>query len=135
MVWCSAKPRSNIPTAQLTAQKRDDVKAVLQGPSSSSRQHHQQQQQSPASTESQTKTGDKKSSTPNKKRNLLEVFKKPLNAKEIVVDRPRKQHHVLDKIELEYIEALKVKAVHNEHYRDFTAKKKLNISCIMWDSN
>lgn len=106
----AAKPSGSVPIA--SAQKRDAIKAVLQGPSSSSRQQQQQQHKSPAApTEAQTRTGDKKSSassTPNKKRNLLEVFKKPLNAKEIIVDRPRKQHHVLDKIELEYIEALKV---------------------------
>lgn len=44
-----------------------------------------------------------------KKRNLLEVFKKPSNAKEI--GKPTKQRtspHVIDKFELECIEILKV---------------------------
>lgn len=44
-----------------------------------------------------------------KKRNLLEVFKKPSNAKEI--GKPVKQRtspHVIDKFELECIEILKV---------------------------
>lgn len=45
----------------------------------------------------------------NKKRNLLEVFKKPSNAKEI--GKPVKQRtssHAIDKFELECIEMLKV---------------------------
>lgn len=95
-----AKPSSS------SAQKLDIVKSVLQGPSSSSRQQQQHNNDSPSS---QNKKDDKKSvSTPSKKRNLLEVFKKPSNAKEIIVDKPRKQHYILDKSELEYIEALKV---------------------------
>lgn len=45
----------------------------------------------------------------NKKRNLLEVFKKPSNAKEI--GKPVKQRtssHAIDKFEMECIEILKV---------------------------
>lgn len=42
-----------------------------------------------------------------KKRNLLEVFKKPLNPKDI--EKSIKQHqHFVDKSELEYLDALKV---------------------------
>lgn len=44
-----------------------------------------------------------------KRRNLLEVFKKPLNPKDI--EKTIRQHqHFIDKSELEYIEALKVGA-------------------------
>lgn len=79
------------------------VKSILQGASSSVRDksepHH--------SKESQRQSKDDK--TKQKKRNILEVFKKPSNAKEI--GKPTKQrstYHVVDKFELECIEILKV---------------------------
>lgn len=108
-----AKPNAASTSSTSLAQQRIGiVKTVLQGPSSSSRHQQQQQQQNHHQQSNDTLSHNKKdekktTSTPSKKRNLLEVFKKP-NTKDIVIDKPRKQHYVLDKTELEYIEALKV---------------------------
>lgn len=87
------------------------VKSILQGGSTSlrdhSQSHHHHRHESHHSKDTQRHVKDDKSKL--KKRNLLEVFKKPSNAKEI--DKPVKQRtspHVIDKFELECIEILKV---------------------------
>lgn len=80
------------------------VKSILQGGSSTVRDHSDSQH----SKEMRHGKHDDKQ-TKQKKRNLLEVFKKPSNAKDI--GKPIKQRpvpHVVDKFELECIEVLKV---------------------------
>lgn len=95
------------------------VKAVLQGTSS---QHHQQRrqllQQHAAQQQEESLRGDvrhkkddatsPRKDTLTRKRNLFEVFKKPSNAKEAERFRTPEKSYVLDKSEIEYIEALKV---------------------------
>lgn len=83
------------------------VKSILQGGSSSMREHTQSHHEPQHSKDTQRHGKDDKSKQ--KKRNILEVFKKPSNAKEI--GKPVKQRtspHVIDKFELECIEILKV---------------------------
>lgn len=80
------------------------VKSILQGGSSSMRDHSQQH-----SKDAHQRHGKEDKAKLSKKRNLLEVFKKPSNAKEI--GKPVKQRtssHAIDKFELECIEILKV---------------------------
>ncbi|XP_055317993.1 rab5 GDP/GTP exchange factor isoform X2 [Sitodiplosis mosellana] len=82
------------------------VKSILQGGSSSMRSDHQTIHESQHSKDAHRHAKDDKAKL--KKRNLLEVFKKPSNAKEI--GKPAKQRtspHVIDKFELECIEILK----------------------------
>lgn len=74
------------------------VKSILQGGSSSQSHRHESQHRHAKDDKGKQK-----------KRNLLEVFKKPSNAKDI--GKPIKQRtspHVIDKFELECIEILKV---------------------------
>lgn len=80
------------------------VKSILQGGSSSVRDHSDSQH----SKEIRHDKHDDKQ-TKQKKRNILEVFKKPSNAKDIGKPiRQRSVPHVVDKFELECIEVLKV---------------------------
>lgn len=93
-------------TARESPLKREvqAVKSILQGGSSSVRDHSDAQH----SKEMRHAKHDDKQ-TKQKKRNLLEVFKKPSNAKDI--GKPIKQRpvpHIVDKFELECIEVLKV---------------------------
>ncbi|XP_031623766.1 rab5 GDP/GTP exchange factor [Contarinia nasturtii] len=82
------------------------VKSILQGGATSLGEHSQiQRHESQHSKDVHRHVKDDKGK---KKRNLLEVFKKPSNAKEI--GKPIKQRtspHVIDKFELECIEILK----------------------------
>lgn len=83
------------------------VKSILQGGSSSMRDHQTVHESQQHSKDTHRHAKDDKAKL--KKRNLLEVFKKPSNAKEI--GKPVKQRispHVIDKFELECIEILKV---------------------------
>lgn len=73
------------------------VKSILQG--GTSRDHHSHH------VEGRQTRDDKK--THQKKRNLLEVFKKPSNAKDI--EKTVKRPHVIDKFDLECLEILKVR--------------------------
>lgn len=85
------------------------VKSILQGGSSSMRDHSQSHQDSQNSSRDVHHRPAKDDKSKLKKRNLLEVFKKPSNAKEI--GKPVKQRtssHAIDKFELECIEILKV---------------------------
>lgn len=85
------------------------VKSILQGGSSSMRDHSQSHQDSQHSSRDVHHRPAKDDKAKLKKRNLLEVFKKPSNAKEI--GKPVKQRtssHAIDKFELECIEILKV---------------------------
>lgn len=76
------------------------VKSILQGTSNTA-QHRDQ---------TDVQRHDKSDKTKQKKRNLLEVFKKPSNAKEIGKPvKHRSSSHVVDKFELECIEVLKVR--------------------------
>lgn len=89
------------------------VKSILQGGSSSMRTEQQTLHESQHSKDAQRHAKDDKAKL--KKRNLLEVFKKPSNAKEI--GKPSKQRtspHVIDKFELECIEILKVIVQHRK---------------------
>lgn len=84
------------------------VKSILQGGTSSIRdQSSHSQHETQHSKESQRQTKEDKK---HKKRNLLEVFKKPSNAKEIgkLTKHRSTTPHVVDKFELECIEVLKV---------------------------
>lgn len=109
------------PISLILSKEAQAVKSVLQGTSSRGHQTHPPQYHAPPpphpstttnpSSSSSTADDKPKKTTTTKKRNLLEVFKKPSNAKEIgkPVQKPQpKQHHVPDKNEIEYIEALKV---------------------------
>lgn len=90
------------------------VKSILQGGSSSMRDHSHSHQDSQHSRDGHRQAKDDKAKL--KKRNLLEVFKKPSNAKEI--GKPAKQRtspHAIDKFELECIEILKVSPLHLLH--------------------
>lgn len=83
------------------------VKSILQGGSSSMREQPQAHPESQHSKDTHRHGKDDKAKQ--KKRNILEVFKKPSNAKEI--GKPVKQRispHVIDKFELECIDILKV---------------------------
>lgn len=112
----------------LTKEARN-VKSILQG--TTLRGH---QQQPPPAQQQHTKTAQHPGATtsssvshqghqsgahdqnrsnkivPAKKRNILEVFKKPSNAKDVDKPMPYRHHHHhgLDKSELEYAEAFKV---------------------------
>lgn len=104
------------------------VKSILQGGSSSMRDHqqsHHHESQHSKDTHRHTNKDDK---TKLKKRNLLEVFKKPSNAKEIgKTAKQRTSPHVIDKFELECIEILKVNESINI-FHNYSLKSLLLIS-------
>lgn len=89
------------------------VKSMLQGGPSSIRNDSLQQSESQHSKDSRHNIKDDKQ-TKQKKRNLLEVFKKTSNAKDI--GKSTKQRPVVDKFELECIEVLKVCIFHSFHF-------------------
>lgn len=83
------------------------VKSILQGGSTSTRDHLQPLHESHHSKDPHRHAKDDKAKL--KKRNILEVFKKPSNAKDIGKPVKQRSSHVIDKFELECIEILKVR--------------------------